>query len=92
MISDLFSYGGGRVLSLSSPANLMPRAARVVYDVLRDAATSTAAGPFGQLDYGGGQLFGFGAVASGLAFVMLAAYTLACFVLPVFLTWRRDIV
>ena len=71
-------------------ATLMPRAARAVYDLLPDAATNTVALLFGQVDYGG-PMFGFGEVAPGLAFAILAAYALACFTLPVILTRRRDI-
>ena len=70
-------------------ATLMPRAARAVYDLLPDAATNTVALLFGQVDYGG-PMFGFGEVAPGLAFAILA-YALACFTLPVILTRRRDI-
>ena len=72
-------------------ATLMPRAARAVYDLLPDAATNTVALLFGQVDYGGLPMFGFGEVAPGLAFAILAAYALACFTLPVILTRRRDI-
>ena len=70
----------------------MPKAAQAVYDVLPDASTNTVALLFGQVDYGGGPIFGLGEVASGLAFVILAAYAVACFAVPVVLTWRRDIV
>jgi hypothetical protein len=34
---------------------------------------------------------GFSEVAPRLAFAVLAAYALACFALPVFVTRRRDI-
>jgi ABC-2 type transport system permease protein len=71
-------------------ATLMPGAARVVYDLLPDAATNTVALLFGQVNYGG-PMGGFGEVAPGLAFAILAAYALACFALPVLVTRRRDI-
>jgi ABC-2 type transport system permease protein len=71
-------------------ATLMPRAARAVYDLLPDAATNTVALLFGQVNYGG-PMGGFGEVAPGLAFAILAAYALACFALPVLVTRRRDI-
>ena len=71
-------------------ATLMPGAARAVYDLLPDAATNTVALLFGQVNYGG-PMGGFGEVAPGLAFAILAAYALACFALPVLVTRRRDI-
>lgn len=71
-------------------ATLMPKAGRAVYDVLPDAATNTVALLFGQINYGGP--LAMGEVATWLAFVVLAAYTLACFALPVIVTRRRDIV
>lgn len=71
-------------------ATLMPGAARAVYDLLPDAATNTVALLFGQVNYGG-PTGGFGEVAPGLAFAILAAYALACFALPVLVTRRRDI-
>ncbi len=71
-------------------ATLMPRAARAIYDALPDAATNTVALLFGQVNYGG-PMGGFGEVAPRLAFAVLAAYALACFALPVFVTRRRDI-
>ena len=76
---------------LDYSATLMPKAARAVYDVLPDAATNTVALLLGQVDYGG-TVFNMGEVAAWLAFIVLAAYTLACFALPVIVVWRRDIV
>jgi ABC-type transport system involved in multi-copper enzyme maturation permease subunit len=72
-------------------ATLMPKAARVVYDVLPDAATNTVALLYGQVDYAGPG-FDIGEVAAWLAFITLATYALACFTIPVIVTRRRDIV
>jgi ABC-2 type transport system permease protein len=77
-------------VQLNYYATLMPWAARAVYDLLPDAATNTVALLFGQVNYGG-PMGGFGEVAPGLAFAILAAYALACFALPVLVTRRRDI-
>ena len=50
----------------------MPKAARPVYDLLPDAATSTVTLLFGQVNYGG-FIGGIGEVAPVLAFAILAA-------------------
>jgi len=78
-------------IQLDYYATMMPRAARVVYDLLPDAATNTVTLLFGQVNYGG-PMGGFGEVAPGLAFAMLAGYAVACFAVPVIATRRRDIV
>jgi len=70
-------------------ATLMPKAARAVYDLLPDAATSTLALIDGQISYNG--LYSLGQVTPTLAVVTLAAYALAFFTLPVILTRRREI-
>jgi len=70
-------------------ATLMPRAARAVYDLLPDAATSTLTLVDGQISFNG--TYNFGQVAPLLAAATLSAYALACFTLPVILTRRRDI-
>jgi ABC-type transport system involved in multi-copper enzyme maturation permease subunit len=70
-------------------ATLMPSEARVVYDLLPDAATNTLTLVDGQISYNG--LQSFGQVAPLLAAATLSAYALACFTLPVILTRRRDI-
>jgi ABC-2 type transport system permease protein len=70
-------------------ATLMPREARVVYDLLPDAATNTLTLVDGQISYNG--LQSFGQVAPLLAAATLSAYALACFTLPVVLTRRRDV-
>jgi hypothetical protein len=70
-------------------ATLMPREARVVYDLLPDAATNTLTLVDGQISYNG--LQSFGQVAPLLAAATLSAYALVCFTLPVILTRRRDI-
>jgi ABC-2 type transport system permease protein len=70
-------------------ATLMPKAARAVYDLLPDAATSTLALIDGQISYNG--LYSLGQVTPTLAVVTLTAYALAFFTLPVILTRRREI-
>jgi ABC-2 type transport system permease protein len=70
-------------------ATLMPRAARAVYDLLPDAATSTLTLVDGQISFNG--TYSFGQVAPLLAAATLIAYALACFTLPVLLTRKRDI-
>ena len=70
-------------------ATLMPKAARAVYDLLPDAATSTLALIDGQISYNG--LYSLGQVTPTLAVVTLTAYAMAFFTLPVILTRRREI-
>ena len=70
-------------------ATLMPRAVRVVYDLLPDAATNTLTLVDGQISFNG--TYSFGLVAPLLAVATLTAYALACSALPVILTRRRDI-
>jgi ABC-type transport system involved in multi-copper enzyme maturation permease subunit len=70
-------------------ATLMPKAARAVYDLLPDAATSTLTLVDGQISFNG--TYNFGQVAPLLAVATLSAYALACFTLPVVLTRKRDI-
>ncbi len=76
-------------IQLDQYATEMPKVARAVYDVLPDAATNTVAQLLGQVNYGGP--ISLSEVAPLLAFAILAAYALACFALPLYLTRRRDI-
>ena len=71
-------------------ATEMPRAVRVLYDVLPEAATNTLAYFYGQVGYGGPQAT-FGRLAPSLAIVVLAAYVACCVAVVVSLTRRRDI-
>ena len=63
---------------------------RTIYDVLPDASTNTVTNLFGVAnpEYAAT----FGEVAPLLAFAILALYALACFVLPVVVTRRSDLV
>ena len=63
---------------------------RTIYDVLPDASTNTVTNLFGVAnpEYAAT----FGEVTPLLAFAILALYALACFVLPVVVTRRSDLV
>ena len=63
---------------------------RTIYDVLPDASTNTVTNLFGVADPQYAPTFG--EVAPLLAFAILAVYALACFVLPVVVTRRSDLV
>jgi len=64
-------------------------AARAICDLLPGTAINIVAVLFGRST--AGSLGAAGEVASRLAFAILAAYTLACFALPVIVTRWRDI-
>jgi ABC-2 type transport system permease protein len=63
---------------------------RTIYDVLPDASTNTVTNLFGVANPQYAPTFG--EVAPLLAFAILALYTLACFVVPVVVTRRSDLV
>jgi len=63
---------------------------RTIYDVLPDASTNTVTNLFGAANPEYAPTFA--EVAPLLAFAILALYTLACFVLPVVVTRRSDLV
>jgi len=63
---------------------------RAIYDVLPDASTNTVTNLFGAANPQYAPTFA--EVAPLLAFAVLALYALACFVLPVVVTRRRDLV
>jgi ABC-2 type transport system permease protein len=63
---------------------------RTIYDVLPDASTNTVTNLFGAANPQYAPTFG--EVAPLLAFAILALYALACFVLPVVVTRRSDLV
>jgi ABC-2 type transport system permease protein len=63
---------------------------RTIYDVLPDASTNTVTNLFGAANPQYAPTFA--EVAPLLAFAVLALYALACFVLPVVVTRRRDVV
>jgi ABC-2 type transport system permease protein len=62
---------------------------RTIYDVLPDASTNTVTNLFGAANPQYAPTFG--EVAPLLAFAILALYALACFVLPVVVTRRSDL-
>jgi hypothetical protein len=79
-------------LQLDQFATELARPLSAVYDLLPDAATNTLTGLFGfpgipGIDGG----LALGKVAPAVAFLTLAAYALACLVLPVAVTLRRDV-
>jgi ABC-type transport system involved in multi-copper enzyme maturation permease subunit len=63
---------------------------RALYDLLPDAATNTLTNLYGFADSQGNPIFG--QVAPALAVLTLAVYVLVCFVLPVIVTRRRDVI
>jgi ABC-type transport system involved in multi-copper enzyme maturation permease subunit len=63
---------------------------RALYDLLPDAATNTLTNLYGFAESQGNPIFG--QVAPALAVLTLAVYVLACFVLPVIVTRRRDVI
>jgi ABC-2 type transport system permease protein len=63
---------------------------RTIYDVLPDASTNTVTNLFGAANPQYAPTFA--EVAPQLAFAILALYALACFVLPVVVTRRSDLV
>jgi ABC-2 type transport system permease protein len=63
---------------------------RALYDLLPDAATNTLTNLYGFANSQGNPIFG--QVAPALAFLTLAVYVLVCFVLPVIVTRRRDVI
>jgi ABC-2 type transport system permease protein len=77
-------------LQLDQYATEMPRAVRLLYDVLPEAATNTLAYFYGQVGYGGPQAT-FGRLAPSLAILILVAYVACCVTVVVGLTRRRDI-
>ena len=63
---------------------------RALYDLLPDAATNTLTNLYGFAESQGNPIFG--QVAPALAVLTLAVYVLVCFVLPVIVTRRRDVI
>jgi ABC-2 type transport system permease protein len=63
---------------------------RALYDLLPDAATNTLTNLYGFADNQVTPIFG--QVAPALAVLTLAVYVLVCFVLPVIVTRRRDVI
>jgi ABC-type transport system involved in multi-copper enzyme maturation permease subunit len=63
---------------------------RALYDLLPDAATNTLTNLYGFAESQGTPIFG--QVAPALAVLTLAVYVLVCFVLPVIVTRRRDVI
>ena len=66
------------------------RSLRAIYDVLPDASTNTVTNLFGVANPQYAATFG--EVTPLLAFAILALYALACFVVPVVVTRRSDLV
>jgi ABC-2 type transport system permease protein len=76
-------------LQLDQAAQELSGSLRTIYDVLPDASTNTVTDLFGAANPQYAPTFA--AVAPLLAFAILALYALACFVLPVVMTRRRDL-
>jgi ABC-type transport system involved in multi-copper enzyme maturation permease subunit len=76
-------------LQLDQAATEVSGPLRVIYDLLPDASTDTVTNLFGAANQGYAP--SFAEVAPLAAFAILALYALGCFVLPVVMTRRRDL-